>query len=161
MGIFLFRSSRPAKLWSTVWILSGTLLEPAYFFFYIVHFFANHLDSLVFDIVYKFYYLFLNLEDWFSFRINVNFITLVYDHFISISWPRQWCVILARWIFVFILLKRFAIVIVSIANTCLPYKGQVELIRAWEVFSQLLKECLWTLQIINYILNGFLIHYYA
>lgn len=103
----------------------------------------------------------LNLENWFSFRINVNFITLVYDHFISISWPRQWCVILARWIFVFILLKRLAIVIVSIANTCLPYKGQVELIRAWEVFSQLLKECLWTLQIINYILNGFLIHYYA
>lgn len=72
----------------------------------------------------------LNLENWFSFRINVNFITLVYDHFISISWPRQWCVILARWIFVFILLKRFAIAIVSIANTCLPYKGQVELIRA-------------------------------
>lgn len=100
------------------------------FFFYIVHFFANHLDSLVFDIVYKFYYLFLNLEDWFSFRINVNFITLVYDHFISISWPRQWCVILARWIFVFILLKRFAIIIVSIANTCLPYKGQVETLMA-------------------------------
>lgn len=27
-------------------------------FFYIVHFFANHFDSLVFDIVYKYYYLF-------------------------------------------------------------------------------------------------------